>query len=576
MSDHWNALARLLGAPGAGTSKSAPKPEPAPEKPASPPAAQEPPAAEPAQVHLDRWAGDPAPSDPDAWGSNAEADATPGSGWSADPAAAAESTDLSTPVASDEKAKNWDSLAELLNIRPAEPTSLPTWFTEEPPAAKSRPEPKADKHPKKQPPRKRSTGFADGLGIAGDEPESESEMDQVEEVLDINWSQVPDDEPAEVEPPRAVEPRVPEARTSESRGNERRGREGRGRDRDRDRNDAEPRGDRGPRNRGRHEESRGGEPREESRRGGRHQEPRESRLEPRESRPPQETRRGGRGPIDEPLDDERLVPGWEAAEFGAPVPDNDWLDEDELVSRSSARGGFTEVDDEDDFPVVDAGAEPGVGPNSEGREDGGRGRRRRRRRRRGGGGGGQASQPAAELNDLDPVEALPDVHDVDDPWQEVTDDEIAARAPTPSRNDPPRVTFDDDHEDAEEVVALRRGRRRRRLRDEPEVEDAPAARAPAPPPASGGSRRSRHRDDEPRRREPEPPRAPPEDVIDTEDHEPMSQHRNIPTWLDAVDILISTNMESRRREPSRRGGGGRGGNQHGGGQGGRGNDRPRR
>lgn len=44
------------------------------------------------------------------------------------------------------------------------------------------------------------------------------------------------------------------------------------------------------------------------------------------------------------------------------------------------------------------------------------------------------------------------------------------------------------------------------------------------------------------------------DPVPVEDPlEPVVVHKNIPTWLDAVDILIQGNMENRRREPPRRG-----------------------
>ncbi len=201
------------------------------------------------------------------------------------------------------------------------------------------------------------------------------------------------------------------------------------------------------------------------------------------------------------------------------------------------------------------------------KEDDDRGGNRRRRRRRGRGRGVNESPVNTERGASPPPRDFPDdeVHDVeggDDLWAEVGDDDHEVKAPTPVRpKSPARVTFDDDHEDAEEVVAMRRGRRRRRLSNEPShideevaepsAKDRPRERSPAPE-----GRRTGRRPQPERRIEDDSfhDLDVPADEIDAhEDLEPIATHRNIPTWLDAVDILINANMDSRRREPQRRG-----------------------
>jgi hypothetical protein len=150
-------------------------------------------------------------------------------------------------------------------------------------------------------------------------------------------------------------------------------------------------------------------------------------------------------------------------------------------------------------------------------------RRRRRRRRRGGRSDEEgsaepsdaASRPAVEEDDFGFAEEL------------FVDDEVEETRPS-------------DESDEAETPARRgrgRGRRRRRTGEE-------EGTAAAPRPAR---------------------KAAAESVEETDEDEDLSEarHRNIPTWMETVDLLVLPNMENRKRgggrsEPRRGGRGGRG------------------
>jgi hypothetical protein len=112
--------------------------------------------------------------------------------------------------------------------------------------------------------------------------------------------------------------------------------------------------------------------------------------------------------------------------------------------------------------------------------------------------------------------------------------------------------FDDDHEDDEEAVALRRSRRRRRRRPADNASEAVASDDRVLPSDDDsdafGAEIFETGGFEAESLEPEGA----EEVV------AYNIQRNVPTWLEAVDILISANVESRKRDPKRGGGGGNG------------------
>ncbi len=146
MSDHWNALARLLGAPGA--SSKTPVAPPVEKTEAEAPAPSESLVASSAPIE------EPEVVEPST------------------PVAASEPAPALEPPAFDAQEKNWKSLAELLNLQEEAPAEAPAaWAT--PSAAKkpTKPDPKAKKSVSKR----RNRSFADGLGFDSDQEECTSE-----------------------------------------------------------------------------------------------------------------------------------------------------------------------------------------------------------------------------------------------------------------------------------------------------------------------------------------------------------------------------------------------------------------
>jgi len=118
---------------------------------------------------------------------------------------------------------------------------------------------------------------------------------------------------------------------------------------------------------------------------------------------------------------------------------------------------------------------------------------------------------------------------------------------------PSMLDVDEDQVDEDAVIAMRRGRRRGRGQ-RGEIEPAAEVRGPEPVPS-----------DRQRGRMPPAPRPtrPPagrgrdageeigrESTADHEEIEHRQKMRNIPTWLDVVDVLISSNMANRRQRPA--------------------------
>jgi ribonuclease E len=221
-------------------------------------------------------------------------------------------------------------------------------------------------------------------------------------------------------------------------------------------------------------------------------------------------------------------------------------------------------------------------------ETGDRPRRRRRRRRRRGEAGVESTETRAPADDYPETVAASRYHDDGDD-EEPIDEEFA----------PPVESYDADEIDAppsrraepagdEERPRRRRRRRRGRGRSSETAAPAPTAETPrsarladrdddedddladdeefvpAPPPRRESSRNAAPRG---RRPEPAPARVVADSDIDDEDEDVVDhgEHRSIPTWQDAIGIVVGTNMEARAKNPNgARAGRGRGGRGRGG------------
>jgi hypothetical protein len=161
------------------------------------------------------------------------------------------------------------------------------------------------------------------------------------------------------------------------------------------------------------------------------------------------------------------------------------------------------------------------GASSEADDDEGTGadepvRRRRRRGRRRRSGAAEGQEEAGELK----------------PASEADTDGRAIEA-----------EFDDDHEDDDEAVVLRRSRRRRRRRS-PDAE----------PKAAGYDGELDSSDVE---------SVAYDAMTEGDEDDDVSTfvvQGNVPTWLNAVELLVNANIESRKRDPKRSGGSSGGGN----------------
>lgn len=285
---------------------------------------------------------------------------------------------------------------------------------------------------------------------------------------------------------------------------------------------------------------------------------------------------------DEPDEDER--PG--LALFDAPEKDvNPALESmfgdaprDEDLSWTPRRKRV--VDDvgwgETDASKDDEAAERDEGSSSPARADRDRtsddedemGRGRSRRRRRGRRGRGRDADPASELDSGDSPEASADerwsgptdIGDGDDEGEEVerrsnrrrrrgrgrSDAERARSDGERPENDKPQdvgwsdEAEDDDGEGEERVASRRRPRRGERS------ERGDSRRRGR----SRGAERQ-ERDERPERDSRQEDSA--EDADDDQDSE-TPKHRNIPTWADALQTLVESNIENHKRNEGNRGG----------------------
>ncbi|MGV3483146.1 MAG: hypothetical protein ACO1RT_01870, partial [Planctomycetaceae bacterium] len=269
--------------------------------------------------------------------------------------------------------------------------------------------------------------------------------------------------------------------------------------RDRGRGDR-PRGEVNPQDR----RPRGGEPlsaeaprSDRGRDGGRRDEPR--REDRSDEEPGGETRRRGRR--------------GQRQQMGAPAT-SELRDAPSRGRRDQpARTPELGFGDEDDDLIIDELASP-VSDESDvpAEESVGRPRRRRGRRGRGGSGAdrGASDRVAPERKEPSARGAL------DEPAFASELDAIEA------------VELDDDHEDDDEVERIRRGRRRGRDRGD----SGPRSEASfdAAPMAAGA-----------------------------QDEIQAPKHRNVPTWLDTINLLVDSNIERHRRTGPPRSQQGRGG-----------------
>lgn len=606
MSDHWKTLARLLGAPGAA--------EPPKPKPKTPPTASKP--AETKAAEIKPAETKPAETEPVVSGGRTPAGerptneglpgSLPGFGPSAAEAADEDEADIfsefgkpraaqrsesrasesrapesrapesrvpesreaapparetgrrgdsrrgetrtpaekifSEPIRS-EGPSSWDELVDRLGV-PAAPSPQPRLSDSEPLETPAQREPaaRAERERPQRPSRPKASGggFGGGLGFDA-EPEPAAPEARPERAPQQEWAPQPVSEP---ETPASVERDPLEELGEFGWGPPRRGRLTAGR-----REGAEEREERPSRSREEApREGRGrGEGRPEARRGERsREEPRtreergarraeepvaekfaaEEAARPEAGRPEagrgdetsgRPARRGRRRGQRQRLAEDSI--GWDEGRTAAVSREQEPVgfgDEDELPV------GFVEDELEEEFgvlPEIEEESTAAVG-GEEG-EPQPRRRRRRGRRRRGG-----TAEPGAEPTAV-PSRGGPASED--------------RRAAVPSERASVRSAgraidsgFDDDHEDDDEAVELRRSRRGRRRRT-PVAEADLGAGEDTPRSSNYGA-----------------------EVDGVEEDEVVLQNtqRNIPTWADTVALLVTPNLESRKREPQRGGGGG--------------------
>jgi hypothetical protein len=213
-----------------------------------------------------------------------------------------------------------------------------------------------------------------------------------------------------------------------------------------------------------------------------------------------------------------------------------------------------EADDEIKFEEIDEFGneigEPDRGEPSEEGDDRGRPRRRRRRRR------GRGREEARTGADDDREDRSPEAddelslsRDVDEIGEEEEEREGEAageEGERPARRRRRRRRRGDKPKEAEERVASRAGSNgesgQRDVEEEDEDENEDEDKEPA------GLRDDGHDEDE----------------DDDDDESPRNVHKNIPTWSEAISVMVETNLLSRKNAPSRpsgpreRGRGGRG------------------
>jgi len=200
---------------------------------------------------------------------------------------------------------------------------------------------------------------------------------------------------------------------------------------------------------------------------------------------------------------------------------------------------FEEIEETIEFFVGGRPEEPPGEATEEGERKPGR---RRRRRRRGRGRSGERAPEAPRETETWDVESRPARESVDDDIadQEIDDSDETDGPAVAEREAAPR-------EGEEERAGRPRRRRRRRGRRGGEAREPSA-------PATGESRQEREPEDldddivpayAGRRSESFDDEEDDDDDLDLKAH-----HRGIPTWDDAIGMIVNTNMESRARNPA--------------------------
>jgi hypothetical protein len=201
-------------------------------------------------------------------------------------------------------------------------------------------------------------------------------------------------------------------------------------------------------------------------------------------------------------------------------------------------GGFAESVDvmEDTTEFTERAAEsPESTPETEEQRSS---RRRRKRRRRGRGGARDEAAPgASEAGDSSEL-LLPEAPAESVPQQPFAEEVVPGDA----------VAEEISGGEATDEERSRRRRSRRRRKRRPEG-DEPRAAAEAGPEATGEDRPRRERRPE---RSESAPRDDADDFTDEadDDQELRVGHRAIPTWDEAVGLIIAKNMEARAKRPN--------------------------
>jgi hypothetical protein len=234
-----------------------------------------------------------------------------------------------------------------------------------------------------------------------------------------------------------------------------------------------------------------------------------------------------------------------------------WRDPDAPRERRVEReSAFDDLDDS-----AESALEEDVEESATKGEEGDRPRRRRRRRR-----GRGRDEVRGERSEKSGNEAAAPGESTEG-WEEASDGEFGEEDAADSGPE-----GEDRAEGDNEDRPVRRRRRRRRRSSRPgEAETRVGEGAEATSDADGDEEDDDHDDEEAAA----PRQAAGHDDDDDDDDDddlPRESHKNIPTWSDAISVMVETNLQSRKNSPSRpaaprgRGRGrGRGGSSSGGG-----------
>ena len=241
-----------------------------------------------------------------------------------------------------------------------------------------------------------------------------------------------------------------------------------------------------------------------------------------------------------------------------------WRDPEEDRNAANRQD---DSDERSEFNQPGGAGESAEGEASASTDERGRPRRRRRRGR-----GGRGKDGAPRSGPAGDREARVSSDDESDEWPGTPLGEGAS-----AEEGERECTAEGD--DGEKPTRRRRVRRRRRRGGPSEAGDAAPARAAAngraPTRESAGDDDDEDEEDDDEMAVTESPgRVDADDDDDDDDGLPRESHKNIPTWSEAIGVMVDTNMESRKNSPSRpsgprdrgrgRGRGGRGGGGGGG------------